>query len=109
MADEISLLKIDFLKVQQVQVVKDTLLESIYKEDPFHLFEYNEYLDFIVDFIERISPDIVFQRLFATAPESILIAPQWGRNRHQILRDIESSIELRNTYQGKKLLCSQIL
>lgn len=109
MADEISLLKIDFLKVHQLQVVKDTLLESIYKEDPFHLFEYNEYLDFIVDFIERISPDIVFQRLFATAPESILIAPQWGRNRHQILRDIESSIELRNTYQGKKLLCSQIL
>lgn len=109
MADEISLLKIDFLKVHQLQVVKDTLLESIYKEDPFHLFEYNEYLDFIVDFIERISPDIVFQRLFATAPESILIAPQWGRNRHQILRDIESSIELRNTYQGKKLLCSQTL
>lgn len=102
MAEDISLLQIDFLKVHQLQVVKDTPLESMYKESPFYTFEYNEYLDFIVDFIESISPDIVFQRLFATAPDSILIAPQWGRNRHQILRDIEKKLVLRDAYQGKK-------
>ncbi len=102
MADEISLHKIDFLKVHQLQVIKDTPLENIYKENPFHIFDYDEYLDFIVDFIERISPDIVFQRLFATSPDSILIAPQWGRNRQQILSDIKKRLELRDTYQGKK-------
>ncbi len=102
MADEISLHKIDFLKVHQLQVIKDTPLENIYKENPFHIFDYDEYLDFIVDFIERISPDIVFQRLFATSPDSILIAPQWCRNRQQILSDIKKRLELRDTYQGKK-------
>ena len=102
MADELSHLPIEFLKVHQLQVVRDTPLEGLYEREPFHTFGYEEYLDFIVDFIERLSPDIVLQRLFATAPDSILVAPLWGRNRHQILRDIEKRLELRDTYQGKK-------
>lgn len=102
MADEISLLNIGFLKVHQLQIVKDTPLENMYKEDPFHAFGYEEYLDFIADFIERVSPDIVLQRLFATAPDNILIAPRWDRNRHRILNDIEKTLESRDTFQGKK-------
>jgi radical SAM protein (TIGR01212 family) len=102
MAKEISRLPIQFLKVHQLQVVRDTPLEDIYRERPFHIFGYEEYLNFIVDFIERTSPDIVFQRLFATAPDDILIAPEWGRNRHKILLDIEKMLETRQTYQGKE-------
>jgi radical SAM protein (TIGR01212 family) len=102
MAEELSSLPIECLKVHQLQVVKDTPLEELYKKKPFHVFEYQEYLDFLADFIERLSPDIVLQRLFATAPDDILVAPQWGRNRHQILRDIEKNLELRDAYQGKK-------
>jgi hypothetical protein len=64
----------------------------MHKENPFHTFEYEEYLDFIVDFIERLSPEIVLQRLFATAPDDILIAPRWDRSRHQITNDIQQSL-----------------
>lgn len=102
MAEEISLLPVEFLKVHQLQIVRDTPLEKMFREKPFHAFEYDEYLDFIVDFIERLPSEIILQRLFATAPDSILIAPQWGKNRHQILRDIERRLELRDTYQGRK-------
>jgi uncharacterized protein len=102
MAEEISTLPVEFLKIHQLQVVKDTPLEHIYRETPFHTFAYDEYVRFVVDFLERLSPDIVIQRLFATAPDNILVAPQWGRNRHRILRDIESTLESRNTWQGKK-------
>ena len=102
-ADELSNLPVEFLKIHQLQVIKDTPLEIIFKENPFHVFEYQEYLEFAADFIERLSPRIVLQRLFATAPNSILIAPQWGKNRQEILRDIEKKLELRDTYQGKKM------
>jgi radical SAM protein (TIGR01212 family) len=102
MAEEVSLLPVEFLKVHQLQVVRDTPLEIMFGEHPFHIFAYEEYLDFIVDFIERLSPEIVMQRLFATAPDSILVAPQWGKNRHEILRDIDKRLESRDTYQGKK-------
>lgn len=103
MADEISHIPVEFLKVHQLQVVRDTPLEILYKENPFHIFGYEEYLDFVTDFIERLSPMIVLQRLFATAPDSILIAPQWRKSRQEILRDIEKRLERKDTYQGKKL------
>ena len=103
MADEISNIPIDFLKIHQLQVIRDTPLEILYRENPFHLFEYEEYLDFFIEFIERLSPRIVLQRLFATAPDRILIAPQWGKSRQEILRDIEKRLELKDTYQGKNM------
>lgn len=102
MAEEISGLPIEFLKVHQLQVVKDTPLEEMFRQEPFHTFLYEEYLEFITEFIERTSPGIVFQRLFATAPDNILVAPRWDRNRHQILRDIEKMLEERDTFQGRK-------
>ncbi len=103
MADELSHLPVDFLKIHQLQVIKDTPLENMYKENPFHVFEYEEYLEFVTEFLERLSPRIVLQRLFARAPDSILIAPQWGKNRQEILRDIEKKLEVRDTFQGKKM------
>lgn len=102
MADEISGIQLDFLKIHQLQVVKDTPLSVLYQENPFHTFGYEEYLNFIVDFIERLSPDIVLQRLFATAPDDILIAPRWDRSRHEAIRDIEQRFVQRDTFQGKK-------
>jgi hypothetical protein len=109
MAEEISSLGIGFLKVHQLQVVKDTPLADMYKESPFYTFGYDEYVDFIVDFIERTSPDIVFQRLFATAPDSILVAPDWGKSRHRMLSDIEKRLDARDTYQGSKYLLQPVL
>ena len=102
-ADELSYLPIEFLKIHQLQVIKDTPLEAFYKENPFPVFGYDEYLDFVTEFIERLSPGIVLQRLFATAPDDILIAPHWGKSRQEILRDIERRLESKDTYQGKKL------
>ncbi len=103
MADEVSHIPIDFLKIHQLQVIKDTPLEIIYRERPFHVFEYEEYLEFVTEFIERLSPRIVLQRLFATAPDNILIAPHWGKSRQEILRDIEKRLEFKDTYQGKRI------
>jgi len=103
MADEISHMPVDFLKIHQLQVIKDTPLEIMYREHPFHIFDYEEYLDFVSEFIGRLSPKIVLQRLFATAPDNILIASRWDKSRQEILRDIEKRLESRDIYQGKNL------
>lgn len=105
MADEISNLDIGFLKVHQLQIIKDTILAKQYMREPFHTFQYDEYLDFIVDFVERLSPNIVLQRLFATAPDDILIAPKWGKTRQEIINDIEKRFIKRDAFQGSKRLC----
>ena len=105
MADEISTLPIGFLKIHQLQVVKDTPLAELYRERPFPIFTYDEYLDFLVDFIERLSPEIVLQRLFAMAPDDILIAPNWGKTKQEIIRDINKRFLQRDAVQGSRCLC----
>lgn len=105
MADEISVLPIEFLKIHQLQIVKDTLLAKRYAREPFHTFGYEEYLAFLIDFIERLSPEIVLQRLFATSPDEILIAPKWGKTRQDILRDVEKIFVTKNAFQGSKCVC----
>jgi len=103
MADELSHLPVEFLKIHQLLVIRGTALEAIYRENHFHIFGYDEYLDFVTEFIERLSPRIVLERLFATAPDDILIAPQWGKSRQEILRDIKKRLEAKDTWQGKNM------
>jgi radical SAM protein (TIGR01212 family) len=104
-ADEISGLPLEFLKIHQLQIIKDTPLAEIYAREQFHTFEYEEYLNFLVDFIERLSPEIVLQRLFATSPDEILIAPRWEKSRQEIINDIEKRFVQRNAFQGSKCVC----
>lgn len=101
MADELSLLPIEFLKIHQLQVVKETALADLYAEKPFATFGYHEYIGMLADFLERLSPDIVLQRLFAAAPDDILIAPLWNKTRSELLRDLDAFMEQRGSYQGK--------
>jgi radical SAM protein (TIGR01212 family) len=103
MADELSHLPIEFLKIHQLQVVKGTALADLHAAKPFTTFGYHEYLDMVADFLERLSPNIVIQRLFAAAPDDILIAPVWNKTRSEFLRDLDASMERRGSYQGKKL------
>jgi radical SAM protein (TIGR01212 family) len=102
MADELSRLPIGFLKIHQLQVVKDTALADLYAAKPFATFGYHDYIGMLADFLERLSPNIVIQRLFAAAPDDILIAPVWNKTRSEFLRDIEAYLEERQVFQGKK-------
>jgi hypothetical protein len=103
MADLISRLPVEFLKIHQLQVVKDTALADLYAARPFPTFGCDEYIALLADFLERLSPDIVLQRLFAAAPEEILVAPIWNRTRSEFLRDLDIALEKRGSFQGKVL------
>lgn len=104
-ATELSTLPVEFIKIHQLQVVKDTQLAGYYEAQPFHVFTHEEYLDFAVDFIELLSPNIVIQRFFAAAPNDILIAPKWGKTRHQLMNEIQKRFIKEDAMQGSKCLC----
>jgi radical SAM superfamily enzyme len=100
-AHAISASGVGFLKIHQLQVIKDTPMGRDYEKSPFKVLGYEEYLSLVGDFLDRLRPDIVIQRLFATAPDDILIAPRWGRSRHQVLRDIEAYMLEKGLRQGR--------
>jgi hypothetical protein len=101
MADELSRLPVEFLKIHQLQVVRETALAGLYLQKPFATFGYHAYIEMVADFMERLSPRIVLQRLFAAAPEEILIAPVWNKTRSEFLRDLDAFMVSNESYQGK--------
>ena len=91
----------DFVKFHHLHVIEDTPLEAIYKKNPFHLFTYPEWLDLICGILERLSPEIIVQRLFGWCPPDIKILPRWNKTRAEIILDISRSLEARDSWQGK--------
>ncbi len=101
MADEVSTLGIDTFKIHNLHIIKNTQLARMYQEKPFDLFSYEEYLKFIVKFLERLSPDIMLERLFTDTPQDLLIAPKWVERHNEIIYGIRQEMERQDTWQGK--------
>jgi len=103
-ANIISQLPLNTIKFHQLQIIKGTRFEQEYKANPdeFSLFEMSEYIDFIVQFTERLNPNIVIERFSSESPPRYVVAPEWGLIRYdEMLRLIEKKMELRDTWQGK--------
>ena len=103
-AEILSALPIDNIKFHQLQIVKDTAVARQYEEDPekFNLFTLEEYLDFLVEFVERLNPSFVVERFAGEVPLRFIAGGvRWGLRYDQILGMFESRLEARDTWQGK--------
>ncbi len=100
----LSQLPLDNIKFHQLQIIQNTRLAEIYKENSasFHLFSLEEYIDFIVRFVERLNPGIVIERFMSEAPPRFQAGKTWGNLRiDQVMAMIEKSLEELDTWQGK--------
>jgi len=102
MADAVSDVGLDFLKIHHLHVVRNTPMGREYADHPFPLLRYEEYVELVVDFLERLSPAIRIERLFGLAPEDQLLGPHWSRSKAEMQRGIEQSLQARNTNQGRR-------
>lgn len=90
------------IKLQLLHILKGTVLASQYEQQPFPVFEMEEYCNLVVDCIELLRPDQVLHRLTGDGPKELLIAPLWSTNKKAVLNKIHSLFAQRNTYQGIK-------
>ncbi len=102
-AAKLSRLPIDALKIHQLQLVRGTRMAKQFVENPewFNLFSASEYVDLVVDFLERFNPDIAIERFVSQSPQKLLIAPEWGLKNFEFTAKIEKRLEERDTWQGK--------
>lgn len=100
-AFKVSELPIHFLKLHQLQIVKNTELALQFSRAPFPLWEIDDYADFLCDFIERLRSDIVIQRLYSLCRHGLLIGPDWKLNGHEIDRILHNRIRERSVQQGR--------
>jgi len=102
-AEIISQLPVENLKLHQLQIHKGTVMAKQYAETPemFHLFSIEEYRELVVDYLERLNPQIIVERFVSSAPADLLIAPRWGLKNFEFVAKVEKRLEERNTWQGR--------
>lgn len=102
-AKNISKLPVDFLKIHQMQILKNTILEKLFNEKPdiFFNITIDKYAEIIVRFCEYLSPNIIIERFTSESPKDLLVAPNWqGKKNFEIAHIIEKKFKEKNTYQG---------
>ena len=95
-------LKPDVLKIHHLHVVKHTELARQYAAQPFHVYTFAEWKDFVIRYLERLSPEIIIERLYGEAPRDLLIAPRWHLTKGEILLRLEAEMRRRGTFQGRR-------
>ena len=102
----INALPIRSVKFHQLQIVKGTRMEKEYAECPqdFERFSLEEYLDFFVDMLERLRPDLFIERFVGEVPPRFVNETPWGLIRNvELLRLLEKRLQERDSWQGKLL------
>lgn len=100
----ISSLPLHSVKFHQLQLVKGTRIEKEYAAvpDDFLRLDLPEYLDLVVDILERLRPDLYIERVAGEVPPRFVNETQWGLIRNfQILHLLDDRLSARNTWQGR--------
>ena len=104
MAPAINALPLDSVKFHQLQIIKGTAMEREFRErrDDFVTFTLEEYVDFFVDFLERLRPDLSIERFAGEVPPRFVNETPWGLVRNpQLIEMLEKRLEERDTWQGR--------
>lgn len=105
----ISSLPLTSVKFHQLQIVKGTRMEKEYDNNPgeFLRLSLNDYLDLVIDILERLRPDLCIERVAGEVPPRFVRETPWGLIRNDgILRLLDKRLEERDTWQGDKYFLS---
>lgn len=103
-AADISRLPLDTLKLHQLQLIRGTRMSREYEERPedFHLFnDVDEYIALVVDYIQRLRPDLVLERFVSQSPKELLLAPDWGLKNYEFNHRLQKRMKEQDAWQGK--------
>lgn len=94
-------LGVDGVKLHNLHVIKNTVLEKFYRAGQFALFSQEEYISLVIDFLEQLDPAMVIHRLTGETHRAITVAPDWSINKLGAHNAICQALEQRDTWQGR--------
>ncbi len=95
-------LKIDGVKIHLLHVLRDTPLAEMYGRGEVRIMERDDYVGLVCDFLERLDPRIIVQRLTGDGNREYLVAPLWSLAKFEVLNAIDTELERRGSMQGSK-------
>jgi len=103
-ARHLGLLAVEGVKIHALYVVRGTPLAEIYERRGYQCLEREEYVELVLDFLERLPSAMVIQRLTGDPMPAELVAPLWVREKTKTLNLITKRFQERDSWQGKSLI-----
>jgi radical SAM protein (TIGR01212 family) len=107
-ADELARLGVDAVKIHNLYAVKNTPLADWVESGRVTLMGRDEYVETVVDFLERLPAGCLIERISGDAPPAYLVGPAWCLDKPGLRAAIDVEFERRNTWQGKKLVAQEV-
>lgn len=98
----INSLNIMGVKIHSTYIIKNTMLEKLYRQGKYAPISLDYYVDCVCNIISHLRPDIVVCRITGDAPKEMLIEPKWNARKKIVLNSINKALEERNIFQGDK-------
>lgn len=101
-AETVSQWPVDVVKLHQLQILKGARMAADFQRCPenYHLFELEEYVHLVADYLERLDARIAVERFVSQSPVEALIAPRWGVKSEEVVRRVLKLMAQRDTSQG---------
>lgn len=96
----ISSLPLDILKIHQMQIIRGTVLAREYARKPFHIYNVDEYIQLIIDYIAHLRKDLILERFVSQSPADLLIAPKWGLKNYEFTNRLVNRMKKIGAFQG---------
>ena len=96
-ADEIARLQLDSVKIHNLYVVKNTPLADQLRRGELVLMNRPTYVRTIVDFLERLPPSVVVERVSGAAPRDFFVGPDWSLDKSGTLAALQEEFDRRDT------------
>ncbi len=100
-ADELARLRIDAVKIHHLYAVRNTLLADQWQRGEVALMDRATYVQTVVDFLERLPPSAVVERVSGDAPRDFLLGPDWSLDKSGTLAALQQEFVRRDTRQGR--------
>jgi hypothetical protein len=91
---------VEGVKIHALHLVKNTPFAEEYLARPFPLLGLGDYVSLVCDFLERIPPDAVVQRIAVDISRDMLVAPEWCAYKSRTAAAIEEELDRRDSRQG---------
>ena len=97
----ISSLKLNLLKIHQLQIIRGTHLAEIYEKKPFHLYSVDEYIKLTASYLQYLRKEIIVERFVSQSPPEMVIAPHWGMKNYEFTNLLVNYMKKEGVWQGK--------
>jgi uncharacterized protein len=101
-AQEVARLQIDSVKIHNLYCVKNTPLADQVARGEVRLMDRAEYVQTVVDFIERLPATMIVDRISGDAPPDYFVGPMWCLDKPAVKNAVLAEFARRGSRQGNR-------